>query len=65
MFNVYGTIEEKILMILNKAGWYSGRRENIGEVIKYHNQYSITLTEKARNFISEYYKIYLRQNIFL
>lgn len=57
MFNVYGTIEEKILMILDKAGWYSGRRENIDEVIKYYNQYGITLTEKARNFISEYYNI--------
>lgn len=57
MFNLNGTIEEKILMILEKAGWYPGRRENIDEVIQYYNQYGITLTEKARNFISEYYKI--------
>ena len=57
MFNVNGTIEEKILMILDKAGWYPGRRENIDEVIQYYNQYSITLTQKAKNFISEYYKI--------
>lgn len=57
MFNVNGTIEEKILMILDKAGWYPGRRENIDEVIQYYSQYGITLTEKARSFISEYYKI--------
>ena len=57
MFKVNGTIEEKILTILERAGWYPGRRENIDEVIQYYNKYGITLTKKARDFISEYYKI--------
>ena len=50
-------IDEKVKRILEKAGWYPGRRENIDEVINYFKKYGIALSEKAKDFISEYYKI--------
>lgn len=57
MEKLSGTIEEKILMMLKKAGWYQGRKVNIDEVIDYFSKFGIVLSDKAKEFIAEYYKI--------
>lgn len=44
-----GTREEKVIQCLKKAGWYSGRKNDITDVERYYSSKGITLIEPQRD----------------
>ncbi len=52
-----GTKEQKIYQMLQKAGWFPGRKVDVSHVIKYYQNRNIKLSDKAIHFFEEYYNI--------
>ncbi len=56
--NLVGTKKEKIMQILQGAGWYEARSIDIKEVMDYYQKYNIELHQAAIRFLKEYSGIY-------
>lgn len=50
-----GTVEERAVQCLKKAGWYEGRKTDISEVESYYSGKGITLTEPQKDIFREFY----------
>lgn len=50
-----GDIQSRIIRILKKSGWFSGRSVDISKVRSYYAEQGIELTEAAEAFFREYY----------
>lgn len=52
-----GTWEEKIIQSLKYAGWFPGRKTNNIIIDNYYKRFDIELSDKAKEFVVEYYGI--------
>ena len=54
---LYGTHDERIVQMLEMAGWHKGRYVDVSLVEKYYKEQRVAVVHPAKDFFHEYYGI--------